>query len=284
MENHYQIPIYYTYKEFESNYNSDFKQWLDVYPDGRELDFIKELEKIYSSFFSGIHNERISFMYYITIHCYNNDKYLYSKELQMDEFVSVINLRIKDFIKTQRKSILKSITEFSQVESIIINNILGKKQIDEYDIEVYYFTKYKAFIELSENTFDLIFNYVKFRNFEFSINRIIYWIEKQNTTLGSIDSNKIEKQVSNSNNSLPKLIWKSSKTDLTELVKALIENGSLGTVTNQKDIYDSFCDFLGVEKFNYFDTLTSVKNRSNPVKFIHSLETSFNIYVKKGEE
>ncbi|SFN09403.1 hypothetical protein SAMN05421741_101100 [Paenimyroides ummariense] len=182
MKNHYQIPIYHSYTEFESNYDSDFKKWLDVYPDGREFDFIAEVERKYSFFFTDIH-ERVSFIDYIFVHCYKDTKYLYSKNLEMKDWVSVLNFRLKDFIKNNPKTIINNISELSKIEDYI----LGKNKIDEYDIEYNDFNKYKEFIEVqnNESNFSLVFNYVKFRNFELSVNRIFEWLNKEKDALNS---------------------------------------------------------------------------------------------------
>lgn len=182
MENHYQIPIYYTYQEFESNYNSDFEQWLDLYPDGRESDFITEVERKYSFFFVD-RNERVSFMHYIIVHSYKDNKYRYSENLEMEDFVSVLNFRIKDFIKNNPKIIINTITELSKIEG----NILGENKIDGYDIEYNDFNKYKEFIEVqnNESNFSLVFNFIKFRNFELSVSRILDWLNKEKKALNS---------------------------------------------------------------------------------------------------
>lgn len=193
MENHYQIPIYYTYQEFETNYNSDFKQWLDLYPDGRELDFIAEVERKYSFFFTDIH-ERVSFMYYIVVHCYSHTKYLYSKNLEMEDFVSVLDSRLKSLIGHNPKILQKILSNFSEIESLVYDNLLERSELDEYNIEFYDIDKYKNFFFIKNygNNFDLAFDYVKFKNFELSVNRIYDELEckkellKNNTTKSEI--------------------------------------------------------------------------------------------------
>lgn len=271
MENHYPIPIYYTYQDFESNYNSDFEQWLDLYPDGRESDFIAEVERKHSFFFIDIYG-RVSFMHYVIIHCYDNTKYLYSKKLEMEDFVSVLNFRIKDFIKNDPKTIINNISELSKIEDYI----LGKNKVDEYDIEYDDFNKYKEFIEVQNNgnEFDLVFNFVKFRNFELSLNRIFDELERKKTFL--------EASYISSENNIDGLNWQGSELQLTELIKALIENNSLNPNLTDKEIFRRFRLFFNVGDFNHTQKLQDIKKRTKDLTpFVNALEISLSNWVKK---
>ncbi len=273
MENHYQIPIYYTYQEFESNYNSDFEQWLDLYPDGRESDFIVEVERKYSFFFVD-RNERVSFMHYIIVHCYNDNKYQHSKNLEMEDFVSVLNFRIKDFIKNNPKTIISNISELSEIE----DSILDKNKIDEYDIEYSDFNKYKEFIEVqnNESDFSLVFNFIKFRNFELSVNRIFDELERKKTFL---EANYIS-----SENNIDGLNWQGSELQLMELIKALIENNSLNPNLTDKEIFKRFFKFLNIKEFNHTQKLQDIKKRTKDLTpFINTLEISLSNWVKNDK-
>ncbi|MDV3472082.1 hypothetical protein CMU02_11890 [Elizabethkingia anophelis] len=46
-----EIPFYYTFKEFEENYNNDLKKWFDSFPDAGETDYLNELRNEYQLFF-----------------------------------------------------------------------------------------------------------------------------------------------------------------------------------------------------------------------------------------
>ena len=52
-----EIPFYYSFKEFENNYKPDFKNWLKIYDEATEEDFLFELKNLYEPFvkWSGIY-------------------------------------------------------------------------------------------------------------------------------------------------------------------------------------------------------------------------------------
>lgn len=45
-----EIPFYYSFKEFEKNYNDDLKNWFANYPDASENDFLSEVQELYNPF------------------------------------------------------------------------------------------------------------------------------------------------------------------------------------------------------------------------------------------
>lgn len=75
--------------------------------------------------------------------------------------------------------------------------------------------------------------------------------------------------------------WKGTQTDLIELIKALIENGTVKG--KQKDIINSISTFFGIE-INHPDKLINdIKNRNNGSEtlFLDSLKMSLFDYLKK---
>lgn len=44
------IPFYYSFKEFENNYKTDFEEWVKNFPDADEIDFLYELQTLYENF------------------------------------------------------------------------------------------------------------------------------------------------------------------------------------------------------------------------------------------
>ncbi|MET3530633.1 hypothetical protein DRF59_12555 [Chryseobacterium flavum] len=46
-----EIAFYYSFKEFKKNYNIDFKNWSNTYPDANEIDYLNELRNKYQLFF-----------------------------------------------------------------------------------------------------------------------------------------------------------------------------------------------------------------------------------------
>jgi hypothetical protein len=93
---------------------------------------------------------------------------------------------------------------------------------------------------------------------------------------------KIENSISG------KLIWAGGPTNLTELIKALIENGNLkiekgGIIDNelnQKIIFDSFTNYLNFEIKNPNNRIQQIKVRFNRTRFIDSLRKRLDIYFK----
>ena len=47
-----EIPFYYAFKEFESNYKTDLENWLKYFPDAIENDFKNESIKKYNFYYS----------------------------------------------------------------------------------------------------------------------------------------------------------------------------------------------------------------------------------------
>ncbi|MDC8098436.1 hypothetical protein [Chryseobacterium rhizosphaerae] len=44
------LPVYYTFSEFQQNYNEVFQNWKKVYAEGEEKDFIEQYREKYSSY------------------------------------------------------------------------------------------------------------------------------------------------------------------------------------------------------------------------------------------
>ena len=45
-----EIPFYYSFKEFETNYYFDFQNWIKEFPDATEKDFLFALKELYEPF------------------------------------------------------------------------------------------------------------------------------------------------------------------------------------------------------------------------------------------
>ena len=78
-----------------------------------------------------------------------------------------------------------------------------------------------------------------------------------------------------------KLTWHGSKTELVELIKSLIETGSIeGT---QKDIIRNFLVFLKADIKHPNATLQRLTNRSDKVKFLDKLTSTLQEFYTKSE-
>jgi len=78
-----------------------------------------------------------------------------------------------------------------------------------------------------------------------------------------------------------KLIWKGSQTEFMELIKALIENGTL--LEKQKDIIDYTSKFFNIEIKNPDKLLTDIKKRNigSETLYIDKLKSSLYNYITK---
>ena len=104
--------------------------------------------------------------------------------------------------------------------------------------------------------------------------------------------NKIKQENSNQLAPNNKLTWHGSKTELVELIKSLIEAGSLkgletGSIKGtQKDIFKIFENFFGFDLNNFEQTIQKITKRSNGSEtlFIDKLKHNFTAFSIKSEQ
>lgn len=51
------IPFYTSFKDFKDNYETDLEKWLNIYPDGNEDEFLKDVKGLYEPFLRWKGNE-----------------------------------------------------------------------------------------------------------------------------------------------------------------------------------------------------------------------------------
>ncbi|WP_228850794.1 RteC domain-containing protein [Aegicerativicinus sediminis] len=76
--------------------------------------------------------------------------------------------------------------------------------------------------------------------------------------------------------------WKGSQTELIELIKALIENGTIKG--KQKDLIPKFCKFFNIEIKDPDSLLKGIKNRSlgSETLFLNNLTKVLQDYINKS--
>ncbi len=84
------------------------------------------------------------------------------------------------------------------------------------------------------------------------------------------------------NNSIAPVNWTGNQTELMELIKALIENGSVKG--KQKDIIINFCHFFNIEIKNpdkLINDIRRTRNNGNETIFIDKLKNSLLNFINK---
>lgn len=110
-----ETPFYYSFKEFEANYNNDFKEWQKKYPDGLENDYLSLLKDNYSQYVKWSDNyyfneENIK----ITIHSEE-------KLITIGEFRLLIQKKYDDFINSPTDESNKALKEEKDYKSVLMN-------------------------------------------------------------------------------------------------------------------------------------------------------------------
>lgn len=187
-----EVPFYYSFKEFKENYETDLKKWLEVYTEGNEADFFRE----------------IGFYYYYFIKYI--DDYDYTCFAIRDKNREVIKNDLSDFLirfgnayasflgniangdkKEMEKLLSRDFKELLNTEKNAYSDIADVLNFDE-DI-------LKILTELmcnNEDGFD--FDRIKFNNFTLAVPKIYDYIIKKRIELEEKEnSNEVEPTADN---------------------------------------------------------------------------------------
>lgn len=181
-----ELPIYYTFSEFEDNYNEIFQNWKKAYSEGDEEDFIKQYKEKYHSCVK--YDERLDEVYmydYIEIRKEDETFFWGYISINFHEFARILQKRIEDYID-RKKILIENIDDYSNyVDNIKIfdnqyidGNISKKETPDPYLIKYYQYYKIKDFFEVKEIVsfedicYIISFNEIKYKNFKYSIPKI----------------------------------------------------------------------------------------------------------------
>lgn len=303
MDYNYNTPLYYSFSEFLANYESDFNEWKTFYPDGTERYFLKTIYDKYNKipYFNELESStqidsygreyiieeivrKKTFSDYIMLPYFDGiGEYPRKEKVGFDDLAELITARIRFVLNPE----LKKGIEFNgmtynlfptnnisfDIQNIWdIQDIFDRQPTDGYVIDVFEFSSYTPFMEIKKTDDDLgyvYFNEYKYKNFEYTVNQILDWIDDKKNKLqntGFIKSN---------------IKWQGTQTELTELIKALIENGNIqGT---QKDVFNSFTDFLNFDINNQSKLINDIKNRNNGSEtiFLDKLKSSLLNFINR---
>src|SRR5690606_8624950 len=247
-------PIYYSFKEFQENYNSDFEEWKKIYPDGTERFFLEEIEIDYQDYCiqkDGIwvFDDSIEVEYipepgrYSTVH------------FGLPNYVDLIN-RIYHNYLTNENIIPKDLSDYELGLISSLEDVFSDYSEDFCYADGDVFVRYLPFMKFEKEILPLHSPYYfeinadedKFKNFGFSCIQIIEWIEQRKRELSKIKGIAVNHSIGiehETNDQSNEIKFRGTHTEFIELVKALIENGNLkGT---QKEIIENLSKFFQIE-------------------------------------
>ena len=188
-----EITFYYSFKEFEKNYNIDLKRWRDNYPDADESDYLNELRNKYQLFFYE-----------------NNSDFTVNSNWIIDEYPEYYELSIITYQEFMQNKLIDYLYDsgFSNFDGDILDipidtdvmdfwddcNIRTKRNNAIIDDEKHKYLKdFFAFNNFLEK---LDFDSKKFTNFKFAIRKILEFLDKKCELLNS----QIKFELSKDNN------------------------------------------------------------------------------------
>lgn len=173
------IPFYYSFKEFETNYNSDLQNWIKDFPDATEKDFLGELKELYEPFvrWSGKYHFkpkiRISYEY--------------------DGYTEYADITINEVAEYAEKKIIVHCKDIGTIENVDTENYIFEESINPLDYwedsNKYYSNETIHFEDKQFNYLKYFFTYLgflgfqldekKYKNFSFSVVKIAEWIDEE---------------------------------------------------------------------------------------------------------
>ncbi len=270
------IVFYYSYKEFKENYNDNFYKWLELYPDGTENDFKCEYLELYKHFYSTSTSGKI--IYSLSV-AFINDW-----TVGIADITEWLNEPIRDI------SNLNLLEEQFADKCFISSNLL---EINAYIERVFYAGEVMftcdllkpvfQIEEVFEGTYFVDLNEPKYKNFQYSVVRIVEFLLGRNTEQGRAKEHTelapCETIPQNNN-----VKFNIRPTELVELVKALYESGKVKG--KMKDLYSYFGSVFNVDVKNPDKLLQDIRNRNNDSKtlFLDNLKTSLLDYIVEKDE
>ncbi len=162
-----EIPFYYSFAEFQENYNNDLKNWLEVFKDADETNFLNELKVLYRNFVVlGNFDHSIEFQYMGESgypEYFESDINLYSKTIveQTNKFINE-----NEFLdKNADYNYLDYWDNFNSFAEVFICSEVKHK---------YYKHFFTSFYPIC-----LKFDEIKYKNFQFSVVNIAKLIDSK---------------------------------------------------------------------------------------------------------
>lgn len=170
-------------------------------------------------------------------------------------------------------------TEEIQKKEFIISSMQALFKFDSANLE------FKQYVELDADYLDEVYYTRKFYDVSWSPVHLYYrdpvFSSSRDLLLSELRANKsflnfLHEELNTRTSEVKhagKLKWTSSKVALTELVYALHQSGVLnnGNIT-LKEIVEEFQAFMGFDLGDYHHTFVRLRERSQPLKFLHLIK------------
>ncbi|WP_345987732.1 hypothetical protein AAEU33_11995 [Chryseobacterium sp. Chry.R1] len=218
-----EITFYYSFKEFEKNYNIDFKNWGEIYPDADEIDYLNELRNKYQLFFYENNSD-------FTINSnWISSEYPEYYELSIIAYHEFIQKKLIDYLFNNGFSnfdgdILEIPFDIDVMDFWEDCNVRTRKNSAIIDDEKHKYLK--GFFTFNNYTNKLDFDSKKFINFKFTTKKILEFLDKKTQLITS--KIKFEKVLVEDNDifsTLQKIKIKGSLQSIGYLFSELIEKG-----------------------------------------------------------
>ena len=256
-----EIPFYYSFKEFETNYKTDLENFLKVYPDADEKDFLYQLVELYGDFIEdGRYNDNIEIEYFIDEYpeYYNSPfrRYVEILEEQIEKHIKKIVGLNDDDSKPENINYLDFWDDFNSFSEVTIIPTTKHKYL-------------KAFFT-SNSFLGLLLDEVKYKNFGFSMVKIWNFVTRKllqfNTSSNAVTENISTKNVIEKGNNLNLKIAMLENMDVLKWLENNIPNK-----TNRAEIIAKLIGGSPITIEDYLDGKNPIKNdvKQNAIDFIN---------------
>ncbi|MDH6254383.1 hypothetical protein M2347_004110 [Chryseobacterium sp. H1D6B] len=218
-----EITFYYSFKEFEKNYNIDLKNWNDNYPDADEIDYLNELKNKYQLF---LYENNSDFII--------NSNWIYS---EYPEYYELSIIAYHEFMQEKLIDYLYN-NGFSNFDGNILEIPFGTNVMDFWDdcnvrtrknsaiIDDEKHKYLKEFFAFNNSMENLDFDSKKFTNFKFATKKILEFVDKKSQLITSkIKFEKLLVEDKDIFSTSQKIKIKGSLQSIGYLFSELIEKG-----------------------------------------------------------
>lgn len=246
-----EITFYYSFKEFEKNYNIDLKNWSDNYPDADETDYLNELKNKYQLF---LYENNSDFII--------NSNWMYSEypeyyELSIIAYHKFMQEKLIDYLYNNGFSNFDGNNLEIPFDTNVMDfwddcNVITRKNCGIIDDEKHkYLKEFFTFDNFREN---LDFDSKKFTNFKFATKKILEFVNKKSQLVTSkIKFEKVLIEDKNIFSTAQKIKIKGSLQSIGFLFSELIEKGFIeAPKRNGKDNTSAISRMI-LEHFEFID-------------------------------
>ena len=166
-------------------------------------------------------------------------------------------------------------TKIEESSSFLSSNLdlVQYMELEQSHLDEYYFTR-----RFSTQSFSSRRSYFRDPTFSTSHDLLLSEINAYQRYLSFLQSElRRQQQPLSASFEEPKLQWTSPKVDLTELIYALHQSGSINNGSaSLKDLVSGMERLMGIELGDYHHTFLRLRERSKPVKFLDKLREHLN--------